>query len=564
MRMPNDGSNAIRDRDAVTSTTPQQGAAPPDPDAILRSRGYIVILVFGAVVGLLAALVAYFFLKWVGDAQQYVFTTLPTDLGFDAEPTWWPIPILAISGLLVGLTIHYLPGTSGHEPAEGFKASGPVPPIDLPGIIIASFVTLSLGVVLGPEAPLIAIGSGLGVLALHYLKRDAPAQAVMLIAAAGSFAAISTLLGSPLAGAFLLMEVAGVGAAMTGVVLVPGLLAAGIGALIFVGLDNLTGFGTFSLAVPDLPPFSTPTGAEFLWAIGIGLAAAVVGTTIRRLALLAQPVVAQRRLLMTPVAGLAVGVLAVAFAAGNGQELERGALLWTVRPALPDRERCQLDGGSARVAHDLQGPGLRSLVERLPWGPDVPGHVHRRRRWHRPVPPSRPALDRRRRHGHRGDDRRDAGSAVDLGPDHRVVPAGRWSHADATHHRCRGRGLRGLETRRARARRRDLDLPRRRPPTSGTEVAGGPSRPNPTPSNPVRRPTVPGLLLHDPAVGEHRRRGHVARPIAARNATTLPISSGSARRPSGIASSSFFGATGSSSVCLLIGVSTAPVRRPRP
>src|SRR4029079_7326688 len=103
-------------------------------------------------------------------------------------------------------------------------------------------VTLSLGVVLGPEAPLIAIGSGLGVLALHYLQRDAPAHAVMLIAGAGSFAAISTLLGSPLSGAFLLMEVAGVGFAMTGVVLVPGLLAAGIGALIFVGLDSLTGF----------------------------------------------------------------------------------------------------------------------------------------------------------------------------------------------------------------------------------------------------------------------------------------------------------------------------------
>jgi H+/Cl- antiporter ClcA len=316
----------------VTSAAPQQ-AAPPDPDTILRSRGYLMILVFGAVVGLLAALVAYFFLKWVGVAQEYVFTDLPKDLGFDASPTWWPIPILAISGLVVGLTIEYLPGTAGHEPAEGFKASGPVRPIDLPGIIIASFVTLSLGVVLGPEAPLIAIGSGLGVLALHYLKRDAPAQAVMLIAGAGSFAAISTLLGSPLAGAFLLMEVAGVGAAMTGVVLVPGLLAAGIGALIFVGLDSLTGFGTFSLAVPDLPAFSTPTGAEFLWAVGIGLAAAVIGTAIRRLALLAQPIVAKRRIWMTPVAGVVVGVMAVAFVAGT----DKGAsdVLFSGQSALP-------------------------------------------------------------------------------------------------------------------------------------------------------------------------------------------------------------------------------------
>ncbi len=135
------------------------------------------------------------------------------------------------------------PGTAGHKPAEGFKTGGAVPPIELPGIIIAAFATLSLGVVLGPEAPLIAIGSGMGVLAVHLIKRDAPEMASVVIGAAGSFAAISTLLGSPLAGAFLLMEAGGLGGALMGVVLVPGLLAAGIGSLIYVGLDDWTGFG---------------------------------------------------------------------------------------------------------------------------------------------------------------------------------------------------------------------------------------------------------------------------------------------------------------------------------
>ena len=138
-----------------------------------------------------------------------MFTTLPGDLGFSSEPLLWPLLPLTVSGLLVALTLRYLPGTGGHKPAEGFKASGATAPIELPGIILASFFTLSLGVVLGPEAPLIAIGSGLGVLALRLLKKDAPEQAVLVIGAAGSFAAISTLLGSPLVGAFLLMEAAG-------------------------------------------------------------------------------------------------------------------------------------------------------------------------------------------------------------------------------------------------------------------------------------------------------------------------------------------------------------------
>ena len=35
--------------------------------------------------------------------------------------------------------------------------------------------------------------------------------------------------------------------------LLPGLLAAGIGSLIFIGLDNLTGLGTFSLALQAEP-----------------------------------------------------------------------------------------------------------------------------------------------------------------------------------------------------------------------------------------------------------------------------------------------------------------------
>ena len=144
-------------------------------------------------------------------------------------------------------------------------------------MVLAALATLSFGVVLGPEAPLILIGSGLGVLAVRLAARDAPDQASTVIAAAGSFAAISSLLGSPILGAFLLLEAAGLGGPMLGVVLVPGLLAAGIGTLIFVGLDELTGFGTFSLAIPGLPPFDRPTLAMFGWAIAFGLVAPFVG-----------------------------------------------------------------------------------------------------------------------------------------------------------------------------------------------------------------------------------------------------------------------------------------------
>ena len=278
-----------------------------------------MLLVFGAIVGIVVALVAYFFLKGVGEAQQYIFSTLPKELGFDSEPVWWPLPWPPLAGLLVALTIRYLPGSAGHKPAEGFKTGGPVMPIELPGIVLASLATLCLGVVLGPEAPLIAIGSGIGVLAVHLVKKDAPTQAVAVIGAAGSFAAISTLLGNPLVGAFLLMEAAGLAGPMLGVVLVPGLLAAGVGALIFVGLSSWTGYGTFSLAIPGIPPFTTPDGAEFGWALVIGIIAALLGAGIRRLALALQPIVERRSIALTPVVGLGVAGLAIAFAEITGK-----------------------------------------------------------------------------------------------------------------------------------------------------------------------------------------------------------------------------------------------------
>jgi hypothetical protein len=170
-----------------------------------------------------------------------------------------------------------------------------------------------------PSPPLIALGGGLGVYAIRLIKRDAPDQTTRLVAATGSFAAIATLFGSPLLGAFLLMEASGIGGAMLGLVLVPGLLAAGIGSLIFVGLDAWTGLGTMSLAIPHLPHVGSPTIAELGWAVVIGVAAAPVGSGIRWLALLLRSHVERRMVLLTPVVGLAVAGLAIAYAAGTGK-----------------------------------------------------------------------------------------------------------------------------------------------------------------------------------------------------------------------------------------------------
>src|SRR3954454_5359990 len=289
------------DDPAARQVTADRAPPKPSPGEMLRSRSYLALLVLGALVGVPIATVAYLFLGLVSTTQTYVFRDLPENLAFAPAPLWWPMVPLTLSGLIVGFTLTHLRGTGGHRPAEGFHAGATTDPRDLPGIFLAALATLCLGAVLGPEAPLIAIGTGMGALAVTALKKDAPQMAVAVIGGAGAFAAISTLLGSPIVGAFLLMEAAGLAGAMLEVVLVPGLLAAGIGALIFGGLDNAAGWGSSSLAIPDIPPFSTPTVVEFLWALVIGVGAAFVGAGIKRAALALQPVVERRKMALTPV-----------------------------------------------------------------------------------------------------------------------------------------------------------------------------------------------------------------------------------------------------------------------
>jgi H+/Cl- antiporter ClcA len=318
-----------------TSTAPPTAPAAMDPAAVIRSRAYLTALVLAAFLGIPVSVVAYGFLAGVTQIQQYLFEDLPGDVFAGGTPAWWPVPWLVLCGLLTGMTIRRLPGNCGHSPAFGFQTGGG-PPVDrdLPGVVLAALTTLALGAVLGPEAPLIAIGGGLGALTVHLLRKDAPPMAVTIIASAGSFAAVSTLFGSPLLGAFLIMEVAGVAGATLSLVALPGLLASGIGAIVFVGLDNWTGLGTFSLTLTSLPPNVAPTVATMAYALGMGVLGAGLGWVIRWIGLSLRPLVHLNRVLMTSLLGLAIGLTAMAYQLLSGHAFTQ--VLFSGQDQLPD------------------------------------------------------------------------------------------------------------------------------------------------------------------------------------------------------------------------------------
>ncbi|HEX6758964.1 MAG TPA: chloride channel protein [Propionibacteriaceae bacterium] len=314
---------------------PAGGAPAIDPVALIRSRQYIGALVLAAIVGIPISAIAYGFLALVAAIQQFLFTELPNQLLGSGAPAWWPVPWLVLCGLLTALVIRYLPGNGGHSPAFGFQTGGGPPTArQLPGIALAALTTLSLGAVLGPEAPLIAIGGGLAALTVSLSKKDAPPIALMIMTSAGSFAAISTLLGSPVLGAFLIMEVAGISGMTLSLVALPGLLASGIGALVFVGLDNWTGLGSFSLALPSVPPAVPPTLATLVWALAMGVAGALLGWLIRFVGLWLRQVVHLNRLLVTSTLGLIIGLTAMAYQLISGRSFTQ--VLFSGQEALPE------------------------------------------------------------------------------------------------------------------------------------------------------------------------------------------------------------------------------------
>jgi H+/Cl- antiporter ClcA len=272
------------------------------------------------VIGLPVSAAAFGFLELVNELQHLLYGNLPSALGFKGPPAWWGIPLLGVAGVLVSLTITYLPGHGGHSPADGFSSAA-TEPSWLPGVALAAVTGLALGIVLGPEAPLIAIGSGLAMFTVRLVRRSADVRAQTVVASAGSFAAVASILGSPLTAAFLLMEVSGLGGGLLPVLLLPGLLAAGVGDLVFIGLGRWTGLGTFSLAVRGVPVFGHPSAAQLGWGLLIGVAAAATGWVIRRLALEVRARTQPRPLWATPLVGIAVGVLALVFVETTGHGL---------------------------------------------------------------------------------------------------------------------------------------------------------------------------------------------------------------------------------------------------
>jgi H+/Cl- antiporter ClcA len=299
-----------------------------------RALRYLRTLVYAALLGIPVAFAAVFFQTAIHDVEHVVWEVVPDELGWSEPAGWYVVGVLGLAGALVAAACR-LPGHGGHSPLEGLSIEG-VAPRDVWSILLAALASLALGAVLGPEAPLIALGLVLGIVASR-LMRMAGTEG-QLLAFAGAFAAIAALLGGPLVAAFMLFEIATskgmIPAPALGRALLPGFVAAGSGALVFTGIEGWPGLHQASLKIPSLPAYDTVQISDLAWSFPLAIAVAAVVVGFRHLA---HEVAARgpRRLeLKLVAAGLLIGVLAVVFRAATDRPVE--LVLFSGQGVLPE------------------------------------------------------------------------------------------------------------------------------------------------------------------------------------------------------------------------------------
>ncbi|MFE7407565.1 chloride channel protein [Isoptericola sp. NPDC057559] len=297
------------------------GRAASASGSLPTPRGFGRLLLFAAGVGVPVSLAAFAFLAVLHELTHQVWEVLPEGLGYDSPPWWWPLPWMALAGLLVGFAVRSLPGHGGHVPVDGLSL-GIVPASYVPGVLLAALAGLPLGAVLGPEGPLLAIGSALALILVRPwdARLDDPTRQVLAVA--GSAAALSAIFGSPIVGAVFVVEASAIaglsGARLVGVVL-PSILTSGVGALVFTGMGVWTGLEIAPLTLPGIDGPARPDLADVLWTIPVAVLVAIVVRLVHRLGGAVARAAAAHPFAAAVVGALVVGACASGYALVTGR-----------------------------------------------------------------------------------------------------------------------------------------------------------------------------------------------------------------------------------------------------
>lgn len=287
-------------------------------ERLAGNRRHMRVLALAGLIGIPVSVAAFGFLALLHWLTHLVWEDLPHRWGLEPVPWWWPAPWLLIGGALVAVAVSRLPGRGGHLPIDGLSPE-PVRPSYLPGVLLAALGGLPLGVVLGPEAPLMAVGGATAVLLTQRWGPRPGTPESALLSTTGSAAAIAVIFGGPLVAAVFILEASGRSEMRGPRIVLPCLLSAGVGALVFTGLGDWTGLPVSSLSLPGLDGPARPDLADLLWTIPMSVLIAVGVLLIHRLGRRLVPYAKRRPALAAMGAVTVTAVCAAAYTLITGR-----------------------------------------------------------------------------------------------------------------------------------------------------------------------------------------------------------------------------------------------------
>lgn len=299
------------------------------PLPVVAPKHMAVLIVVAVVVGLIAGLGASLFLKVEHELTSLLWRELPEALGMAQPAPWLVIALLLTGALLVSVAIR-LPGHGGHHPLQGLGLDAAANA--LPSVVLAAMGSLCFGAVLGPEAPLIATGTGLAALAVR--RPGQPLQQVMMLV--GAMAAVSAIFGNPLITAILLLEVAL--AAGSAVASAPVLMAALTGMAasytLQIGIAGWSGLGQAELGLPGLQPYADIEAIDIAASVPLAVIIALLAVGARLAATRVESFAAGHPVPVILAAAVIVGGCAVVVS-----QITAGPVTWVLfsgQRAIPD------------------------------------------------------------------------------------------------------------------------------------------------------------------------------------------------------------------------------------
>jgi H+/Cl- antiporter ClcA len=239
-----------------------------EPETPIKTRYYLLMLyaaLFGAGAALLAAAYITLYNWGVKFFQQ------PNSFFKIGGTSFWPLILLTIAGVLIGLAIKFFGQHAGLGVAQGqYAKTGRIIPRYVPSILLEAFIALWSGAAVGPEGPLVFLSGGVGSFIADRLKLEKDDMPLLVYSAiAGAFGGF---FGSPVVGAVGALEYMFIHELDFYRHLIPGLIAAAFGYGVYFALLNTTYLGIYSF-----PSYAAPRVVDLGFALLVGVIAGVIG-----------------------------------------------------------------------------------------------------------------------------------------------------------------------------------------------------------------------------------------------------------------------------------------------